>query len=128
MNSHGLPLGYPNYHDQSNSINLSIILPMNKYSVLIVFLWFFSGRNVQAQAIRDKEDAKEAKQETVDESVATEDKPAPVVKVVPSVRTKKAKPEKVTSAKPRTAKPGGNRSARSPRPSARPARPGNGRN
>lgn len=107
---------------------LCIIFSMNKYSLLIAVLSFFAGQRVLAQTIPDKEDAKEAKQETVDASVATKDKPAPEVKVVPSARTKKAKPERVGSAKPRTAKPGGNRSARTPRLSGRPARPGNGRN
>ena len=97
---------------------------MTKYALLIGVVFLLSGSRAVAQAESEKESAEEVKQETVE----AERKPAPVIKVVPTAKGKHAKPQKVASAKPRTSRPQGNRPARNVRPSARPARPGGGRN
>lgn len=95
----------------------------------------FVGGHVLAQENTDRDEAEKDKQETVQETVkkndkpATDiDKPATEIKVVPSARNKNAKPAKVNSARPPSARPGGTRPARNVRPSSRPVRPGNGRN
>src|SRR5688500_2508334 len=104
---------------------LCAIFSMNKYSLfLIAALSLLVAGPVLAQANTDKEEAEKDKQETV----KTPDKSSPVVKVVPAAKNKHAKPEKVNSARSRSARPGSTRPARGVRPSSRPARPGNGRN
>src|SRR5688572_22473627 len=107
---------------------LSIIFYMSKYSLLIGMLSIFVGGHVFAQENTAKDEAKKDKQETVQETVNRDDKPAAEIKVVPSARNKNAKPAKVNSARQRSAGPGGTRPARNVRPSSRPVRPGNGRN
>ena len=97
---------------------------MTKSSLLIAVLFTLAAGHALAQAESEKENAKEQKQGTL----KPEDKPAPMVKVVPAAKSKHAKPRKVTSAKPRNARPQGARPARNPRPSGRPVRPGSGRN
>jgi hypothetical protein len=104
------------------SINVCTIFCMNKYSFLIAILSLALTVRALAQTEPRKEDTEKHKQETA----KSEDKT--VIKVVPTAKTKHAKPEKVSSAKPRTARPGGTRPARNVRPSSRPVRPGNGRN
>jgi len=104
---------------------------MNRYSILIVALSLLGGGRVLAQANPDKEEAEKVKQETVkkeDKDSNTNDKASTRIKVVPAAKNKHAKPTKVSSARSRTARPGGNRPARNVRPSSRPARPANGRN
>lgn len=103
---------------------LCTIFSMNKYSLLIAVLSLFAGGHVLSQTNPDKPEPETEKQETV----KTENKPAPAIKVVPAAKNKHAKPEKVSSAKPRNARPNANRPARNVRPSGRPVRPGNGRN
>jgi hypothetical protein len=115
-------IGIPDYHKQLRSINVCTIFCMNKYSFLIVLLSLFLSAHVLAQTKPDKKDTEKHKHETA----KSDDKA--VIKVVPTAKNKHAKPEKVSSAKPRTAKPGGTRPARNVRPSSRPVRPGNGRN
>ncbi|MEO5603371.1 MAG: hypothetical protein ABIR06_20800 [Cyclobacteriaceae bacterium] len=97
---------------------------MKKYSLLIAVLALFVAGHVLAQDSTDRQEVEKNKQETV----KTEDKPATVIKVVPSARNKNAKPAKVNSAKGRNVRPGGTRPARNVRPSSRPVRPGSGRN
>lgn len=97
---------------------------MTKYAILLVAFSLLIGARAWAQAEPDKTQTKKDKQETV----KTGDKPTEVIKVVPAARSKHAKPEKVSSAKPRTAKPRATRPARNVRPSSRPLRPGKGRN
>jgi hypothetical protein len=104
-------------------LRLCTIFSMNKYSLLLAVLSLFGGEHVLAQTKPDKAEPEKNKQETV----KAEEKPAPAVKVVPAAKSKHAKPEKVTSAKPRNARPNSNRPARNARPSGRPVRPGNGR-
>ena len=95
---------------------------MNKYSFLIALLSLILTGRALAQSEPDKKDTEKNKKETA----KSDDKA--VIKVVPRAKNKHAKPERVSSAKPRTARPDGTRPARNVRPSARPARPGNGRN
>jgi hypothetical protein len=97
---------------------------MNKYSLLIAVLSLFGAGYVSAQTDQDKEKPETDKKEVV----KTEKKPDPAIKVVPASRDNKAKPAKVSSARPSNTKPRGNRPTRNPRPSGRPVRPGTGRN
>jgi len=97
---------------------------MNKYSIFIAILLLFVGGRTLAQSNPDRDETEKDKRETV----KTEDKQVAGIKVVPPAKNKHAKPTKVSSARPRTARPGADRPARNGRPSARPVRPGNGRN
>lgn len=97
---------------------------MNRYSLFIAILLLFAVGRTLAQSNPDKDDTEKEKRETV----KTEDNQAAGVKVVPPAKNKHAKPTRVGSARPRTARPGADRPARNVRPSARPVRPGNGRN
>ena len=97
---------------------------MNTYSLLIAVLALFITGHVLAQDSTHAQKPKKNQQE----SVKTEDKPTGAIKVVPSARSRSAKPAKVSPANARSARPGGTRPARNARPSTRPVRPGTGRN
>jgi hypothetical protein len=97
---------------------------MKKFPILVAVFSLTIVGGVLAQSATDNEEIKKDHQETVKK----EDKATKAVKAVPAARNQHSKPEKVTTTKPRNARPGGTRPARNVRPSSRPVRPGNGRN
>ena len=101
-------------------LNHPIYLPMKKALLILAISLSGSVAFAQGTAPKEPEAAKPVEKQEV---------PAPAkpeVKAVPQTKST-AKPERVVTNKPDAAKPAVNRPGRSPRPMARPVRPGRGR-